>query len=309
VVVDIIGDIHGQADKTEALLQSLGYNKRYGVYRHPNRSALFLGDLIDRGSQNRGVIDIIRPMVQDGHAQVILGNHEYNAICFHSSDPETGQPLRAHNDKNLKQHASFLKEFPINGSETLEVIEWFKTLPLFLDLGEFRVVHAAWDQNAVQAIGPCLGPNKTLTDALLRASVDPTSLTYRYVETLLKGPEIILPQALRIEDKSGHVRKEQRIKWWELNGPKSFRNLALARTELVDRLPDHEIHDISLPVIYPADDPPVFFGHYSLDPISQHPVQSPNTICLDFSGHIDPPITAYSWNGNLAWDESRLIRM
>ena len=305
---DIIGDIHGQADRLRCLLQKLGYSDKDQTHKDPHRSVLFLGDLIDRGRQNRAVIDIVRSMVENGQAQAILGNHEYNAICFHSADPESDQPLRPHDDKNIKQHRTFLEEYPIGTPETLDVIEWFKTLPLFLDVGEFRAVHAAWDQGAVEKIEPCLGPNKSLTKALLRDSACPGSSVHRVLETLLKGPEIALPEALRIEDKSGHIRKDQRIKWWEFDGPKSFRNLALARTELVDRLPDHELPEFSLPVIYPADAPPVFFGHYSLDPISQHPVQSSNTICLDFSGHIDPPITAYRWEGSAAWKEGNIFR-
>ena len=46
---DIIGDVHGQAGKLNALLFKLGYRRIDGTYRHPlSRVALFLGDLIDR---------------------------------------------------------------------------------------------------------------------------------------------------------------------------------------------------------------------------------------------------------------------
>lgn len=40
---DIIGDIHGQADKLHALLSKLGYVQRQGAYRHPSRTASLLG--------------------------------------------------------------------------------------------------------------------------------------------------------------------------------------------------------------------------------------------------------------------------
>ena len=46
---DIIGDIHGQADKLEALLRTLGYRDTAGAWRHPERQAIFVGDFIDRG--------------------------------------------------------------------------------------------------------------------------------------------------------------------------------------------------------------------------------------------------------------------
>jgi hypothetical protein len=180
---------------------------------------------------------------------------------------------------------------------------------MFLEMGEFRVVHACYDQNAVDAITPHLNADLSLTDAFLRESSNPASPAYAYVETLLKGPEIALPADFKMIDKSDHARSEVRVKWWEFDGPRSLRNLALVRTELLDSLPDHQMPEISLPVIYPADALPVFFGHYSLCPDSQHPIQSPNTICLDFSGHIDPPITAYRWNGDSGWHNGNLIRI
>ena len=43
-MIDFIGDIHGHADELEALLQKLGYSKSAGVYQHPERKALFIGD-------------------------------------------------------------------------------------------------------------------------------------------------------------------------------------------------------------------------------------------------------------------------
>ena len=49
---DIIGDIHGQYGKLEALLGKLGYSHRQGLWTPPDgRMAVFLGDLIDRGPE------------------------------------------------------------------------------------------------------------------------------------------------------------------------------------------------------------------------------------------------------------------
>lgn len=51
VVYDIIGDIHGHAGPLKQLLDRLGYVESDGVWRHPSRRALFLGDYIDRGPE------------------------------------------------------------------------------------------------------------------------------------------------------------------------------------------------------------------------------------------------------------------
>lgn len=46
---DIIGDVHGHASALAALLTRLGYRETRGAWRHPDRQAIFVGDLIDRG--------------------------------------------------------------------------------------------------------------------------------------------------------------------------------------------------------------------------------------------------------------------
>ncbi|MFM7107886.1 MAG: metallophosphoesterase, partial [Planctomycetaceae bacterium] len=63
---DLIGDVHGHADALRALLQSLGYARRQGVFVHPDRRVIFLGDFIDRGPAIRETLEIVRPMVEAG---------------------------------------------------------------------------------------------------------------------------------------------------------------------------------------------------------------------------------------------------
>ena len=87
---DIIGDIHGYADELKLLLAKLGYHKNGQSYRHPTRTAIFVGDFIDRGPRIREALDIVRPMVESGAAQAVMGNHEYNAVCYHTPDGRGG---------------------------------------------------------------------------------------------------------------------------------------------------------------------------------------------------------------------------
>ncbi|MDA5284603.1 polynucleotide kinase-phosphatase [Streptomyces sp. Isolate_45] len=70
---DIIGDIHGCSSELETLLGKLGY--RDGV--HPEgRTAVFVGDLVDRGPDSPGVLRRVMGMVKAGHALCVPGNHE-----------------------------------------------------------------------------------------------------------------------------------------------------------------------------------------------------------------------------------------
>ncbi len=70
---DIIGDIHGCAAELESLLGTLGYED--GV--HPaGRTAVFVGDLVDRGPDSPGVLRRVMSMVGSGNALCVPGNHE-----------------------------------------------------------------------------------------------------------------------------------------------------------------------------------------------------------------------------------------
>ncbi|MER6154564.1 polynucleotide kinase-phosphatase [Streptomyces sp. NPDC001868] len=70
---DIIGDIHGCASELESLLGKLGYVDG----THPEgRTAVFVGDLVDRGPDSPGVLRRVMSMVGSGDALCVPGNHE-----------------------------------------------------------------------------------------------------------------------------------------------------------------------------------------------------------------------------------------
>ncbi|MFE3772473.1 polynucleotide kinase-phosphatase [Streptomyces sp. NPDC059122] len=80
---DIVGDIHGCRSELETLLGRLGYElARDGQGRavdavHPEgRTAVFVGDLVDRGPDSPGVLRLVTGMVASGHALCVSGNHE-----------------------------------------------------------------------------------------------------------------------------------------------------------------------------------------------------------------------------------------
>ncbi|WP_293017708.1 metallophosphoesterase, partial [Mycolicibacterium sp.] len=100
---DIIGDIHGCADPLESLLDAMGYRYTDGAFRHPSRQAVFVGDLVDRGPQQLRVLETVKAMVDAGSAQITMGNHEFNAICYCIPRAD-GDYLRRHSDKNAHQH-------------------------------------------------------------------------------------------------------------------------------------------------------------------------------------------------------------
>ncbi|MFJ8271545.1 polynucleotide kinase-phosphatase [Streptomyces sp. NPDC094154] len=70
---DIIGDIHGCSAELEALLAKLGYADG----THPEgRTAVFVGDLVDRGPDSPGVLRRVMSMAESSDALCVPGNHE-----------------------------------------------------------------------------------------------------------------------------------------------------------------------------------------------------------------------------------------
>jgi hypothetical protein len=102
---EIIGDIYGHTDALTALLSDLGYSQHRRGYRHADRKVVFVGDFVDRGPAIGEVIEIARAMVDAGDALAVMGNHEYNAIAFHTAVPgRSGRYFRDHSIKNCDQH-------------------------------------------------------------------------------------------------------------------------------------------------------------------------------------------------------------
>ena len=104
---DIIGDIHGHADELVNLLTHLGYKDSSDGYAHESRKVIFLGDFIDRGEdlvQHKQVLKIVMDMVKHENALAVMGNHEFNALAYHTE--HEGLFLRPHTSKNKTKPAS-----------------------------------------------------------------------------------------------------------------------------------------------------------------------------------------------------------
>lgn len=290
-VTDVIPDIHGQARKLLIALKNLGWQRRAMTWLHaePDRQIVFLGDFIDRGPENATVIRIVRELMDSGRARAVMGNHELNALHFHTVDPETGLPLRPHEKKNFEQHQSFLIEFPLGASETRDVLDWMKGLPLFLEADGFRAVHAAWIQSAIDALKLQTLTGVLSDEHLIRAGREGDRI-YEISEALAKGPEQRLPGYCSFTDKSGHLRHHVRLKWWS-GDAKTWRDIAMSVPD-VKQLPDEPLPPSLGTSIYSGDQKPVFFGHYWMS--GQPELQSRNALCLDYSAGTDGPLVTYA---------------
>ncbi len=300
---DIIGDIHGQYEKLVTLLEYMGYRKVDGVWRHPDRQAIFVGDLIDRGPGQLDTVRLVQAMVESGSGLCILGNHEFNAIGWFTPDENPGEFLRPRTWKNRIQHSAFLREVEAK-PEHAATIAWFKTLPLWLELPGLRIVHACWHQPSMDFLTPLLGPNHTLTDEVLRSGNRKGDPVYEALEVVCKGPEVSLPDGMSFQDKENTVRHEVRIAWWKENCS-TYKMAAQGPPCLIDAIPDTPLGSEWQAFRYRG--PPVVFGHYWFTGAPM--VLAPNVACVDYSAaRNENPLVAYRWSGeaelqsaNFAW--------
>ncbi|BCJ43732.1 polynucleotide kinase-phosphatase [Actinoplanes ianthinogenes] len=121
---DIVGDVHGCRAELETLLATLGWELvRDAAGRpvdavHPEgRTAVFVGDLVDRGPDSPGVLRLVMGMVAAGHAICVPGNHEQklarklngrNVQLTHGL-PETLEQLAAEPDEFVTEVRSFIE--------------------------------------------------------------------------------------------------------------------------------------------------------------------------------------------------------
>lgn len=290
---DLIGDIHGHADELVQLLNALGYREVRGVYEHSERKVIYLGDFIDRGPQIRQVLDIVRSMVDSGNALAVMGNHEFNALAFHTEHLHRKEAyLRRRDNKNIRQHSQTILQ--LTDKHLAGSIEWFGTLPMWLDLPGLRVVHACWDDKAIATIRSARPENEAITPEFLHSACDPENVLFDAVEIILKGKEAELPHGKFFVDKEGHIRTATRTRWYISPHGQSYRTYALAdNIECDDALAPSVIDAAAL---YPLDAKPVFVGHYWMSG-SQPQLLAPNVACVDYSVAKGGFLCAYRWHG------------
>lgn len=299
---DVIGDVHGQFEKLVSLLQTLGYRKRDGAFRHPDgRKAVFLGDLIDRGPLQEEVLTAVRSMIEAGTAVSIMGNHEWNAIGYGTLSDDGVTPRRPRTPKKTWQHKEFLAQVGLDTPRHKAWVEWFATLPPFLNLGDIRVCHAWWSQPLIDHLAENMVGGKLSKD-FLEASFDKKSLAHAAMEPVTKGQEVTLPDGYSFFDHEGNERHEVRIRWWD-EGAKTYRDAAMVPTNQVARLPELPLPaGVKLGVEGSA---PVFAGHYWVNGRPQ--VQHPRIAVLDYGAALHGPLVAYRWDGEPTLSSAKLV--
>ena len=203
-------------------------------------------------------------MTDAGDALAVMGNHEYNTICYLTPDGRGGY-LRPHVPRNELRHRAFIRGCGGDEARLEQAVAWMRGLPFFLELeqGKLRIVHACWAAPQIDAVradpAPCRDPD------FLRESVREGSPGHLIVKMLLRGPDEIVPEGEIWRDAYGRVRGKRRRQWWR---------------------------------DYPAASPPVVFGHYCR--IGRPVEVGRNWACLDHCVDGGGALSCLRWSADSA---------
>ena len=301
---DILGDIHGCYDTLVSLLDKLDYEFVDGCYQHASRKLIYVGDFVDRGPKQLEVIDCAKAMIEGGHALAVMGNHEFNAIAYATADPRDGGHLRRHSERNHRNHKAFLDAVEGNPEKYKEIIDWFYTLPIWLELDDLRIIHACWDQDEIDKIRTHYGDTPYLSEELLTAAADPNRWEYESLETLLKGKEIRLGDGHSFIDPGGIRRYNMRVRWWDKTAT-TYRAAFMGPEAALPHISTDTIEEDHL-VNYPATEKPLFIGHYWMTG-TPAPLM-PNIACVDYSiARRDGVLCAYRWDGEAELSVNKFV--
>jgi hypothetical protein len=256
IILDIIGDVHGELPALRALGRRLGYDVD-GGWTHPaNRFLIFLGDLVDRGAYSLEVAELVCGLVERRRALCIMGNHEYNLVAYHLKVPGYEDPKES-NKPTIRAMAAEPERWE-------PVLRFLKVLPIGINLPDLRLIHACWNKRSLEQTAGLLGvpPASGAAEAAdtpawiaqhvsLRSPFEGDGLLRGIPgdtlnedadaphEILMKGFEVPAPEPFT--DNEGVLRTRIRAIWW-----KSDRHLVLT-------------------------DKPQVFGHYwNVPPVDGH---------------------------------------
>ncbi|MDA0589380.1 MAG: metallophosphoesterase [Planctomycetota bacterium] len=246
--VDVVGDIHGEIDALLTLMGHLGYDE--AGHNPSGRRLVFVGDLTDRGPDSPAVVDLVTELLACERAQCVLGNHDLN-ILLGTTKHDNGWYF----GHEFSSEGELVPQKLADDGIRARVQSLFASLPLALERPDLRVVHAAWNANAIESLPPEASVAELFKEHRARIDVE---LMARDADELERGlcHQIDNPVKMitsgpeeRIEtpfESSGKVRFQRRVEWW----------------------PDYR-------------GPLCVFGHYSLPP--ERPRDNPLAFCVDFN--------------------------
>lgn len=130
----VVSDVHGHLDDLRRGLLDAGLVDESGDWAGGESQLWMLGDLMDRGPDGIGVIDMVMSLQRQapGHVHALMGNHEALAL-----------------GRKLFPRSSFAEAWRLNGgrssdqdSLTAAHLAWLRSLPVVGRVGDFLLLHS-----------------------------------------------------------------------------------------------------------------------------------------------------------------------
>jgi hypothetical protein len=189
VPVFVVGDVHGHPERLAELLRDAGLIDGRGRWAGADARLWLLGDLVDRGPDGIGAIDLAMRLEREGGARCLLGNHEafLIAACWH--------PFR-----QCGPWETFRSVWETNGGNprdldglTPDRLDWLVRLPAVGRDGDWLIVHADTDRY-VEYGGSIDSVNGAITKILLGSDTDTLA---SLLDAMCDRGALAKPKALR----------------------------------------------------------------------------------------------------------------
>ena len=145
----VISDVHGHFSVLKQALKKAGFDEQ-----NVNHHLLSLGDMFDRGKENKEVFEYLYSLHKEGKATLLLGNHDLFLLEFLKGDFESAEFNAAYNgfDETLKSFSG-IKYRPKNLEKIYQTIQknyphletWLDSLPLYLEKSPYIFTHGGID--------------------------------------------------------------------------------------------------------------------------------------------------------------------
>lgn len=133
----VVSDIHGCLDEFQDILQK---------WDRESQQLIILGDMIDRGKNSYGVIQLVRELQKEHSAIVLKGNHEdlFLKHLLINEEQHKDRHMRNGGQETLDSFANKesydiqLEKIRKHG----DIVEWLQKLPYYHETNNFIFVHA-----------------------------------------------------------------------------------------------------------------------------------------------------------------------
>jgi len=160
----VVGDVHGHRDVLVRLLGEAGLVDGRERWTGEDAVLWLVGDLVDRGPDGIGAIDLVRRLEAEsgGRVRCLLGNHEAFLLSVHAvGDDDTGFPGTTFTDVWLA-NGGVSRDLHLL---TPEHVAWLVSRPAIAREGDWLLLHA--DTDAYLSYGRTIDDvNATIAAAL-----------------------------------------------------------------------------------------------------------------------------------------------